>query len=144
PEGASPNLVLLDFDGFHHADAPPLPPEQLVRGKYGYLHRAFGMSSVITSDRPPLAALVYEIVCQEPDDPEGLNNNGRGLLGQPDLDKGSVVPPRGNDGNPALKVAQRWPEGWRLVERAFAVGRPEDAPSPDEWAEAILARARSI
>jgi len=133
----SPQLHLIDFDGFFHPDWDriPLIPTADVRGGRpggcpGYLHRRYAKAKgmqVITSDRMALAALVYEIMVLRCADFELLPTIS--FLNQDDISQGTASAPE--------MLIVRWPEGWQLVQRAVQAESAEEAPSPAEWLEAL-------
>jgi hypothetical protein len=136
-EAQVPTLRLIDFDGFYHPEVEVLPCTRSRGGRGfgqdGYRHRAYRAKDetvVVTSDRPALAALLYEIVCLTSADTAALQRGT--LLEQDELDDGRV--------SVADAISTRWPEGFDLVRRAFECPSPEEAPSPAEWSEALSSR----
>ena len=132
---AVPELRFIDFDGFHHADVPTVPcsDERGGRGfgQDGYRHRVYQAMDdtvTVTSDRCAMAALVFELVVLRGDDAGKLGRST--VLEQRDIAGGAVSAP--------APIVARWREGWSMLERAFAAPRPENAPAPAEWYEAIV------
>lgn len=132
-----PNLKLIDFDGFYHPVVPTIPCSRGRGGRGfgqdGYRHRAYGAmdaSVTVTSDRAAMAVLAFELVALHWTDLADLRRTT--LLDQSDIDSG----------NPTTSetIIARWPEGWRLVRRALGARRPECAPSPAEWYQALTER----
>ncbi len=130
----TPNLRFIDFDGFYHPVVPTIPCSRERGGRGfgqdGYRHRAYqsmDCTTTITSDRAAMAALAFELVTLRWADTEELQRMT--ALDQSDIDRGA---PSTSD----VMVA-RWPEGWDLVQRAFAAPLPELAPSPEDWFEAL-------
>jgi hypothetical protein len=129
-----PNLKLIDFDGFFHPVVPKIPCSRERGGRGfgqdGYRHRAYATMDkdvAVTSDRAAMAALAFELVTLQPSDFDELNRTT--VLDQLDINAGK---PTTSD-----TIIRRWPEGWKLVQRAFAATRPEFGPSPSEWYELV-------
>lgn len=132
PRSDNARLRLIDFDGFHHRDIPPVPvgPGGRTWGTPGYRAHCFkpgDRDSFVTSDRVALAILVLEIIAREPGDEDTLPDEW--LLDQRDIDKRAPQLPD--------EVVRRWPEGWDLARRAVKAADPSAAPSPAELRRAI-------
>jgi len=132
-DSASPKLCLIDFDGFYHPDVPPVPVSTDRGGRSwgtpGYRAPSFrkGTDALVDSDRVAMAILVLELVALQPDDVDDLP--GDTLLSQKDIDARSPTIPD--------QIAERWPEGWDLVQEAIAAEVATSAPAPKAWRHAI-------
>jgi hypothetical protein len=128
-ETPSPEIRLVDFDGFHHPDIPPVPTGKGGRswGTPGYCAPALKKrdhSVFVSSDRVAMAILVMEIVARRDED---LIDDT--LLKQAEIyERRPTLPP---------EIIARWPEGWELVQRAIAADDPTSAPPPRRWRAAL-------
>lgn len=135
--GSPPLLRIIDFDGFGHPLVPPIKVTTVRGGRTfgsdGYRHHSFKQmdeSVVVNSDRVAMAVLAFELMVLRGEDTDTLQRMT--CLEQSDLDEGVAIAPG--------DIAQRWPEGWRLVTQAVEAPIPEMAPSPLDWLEAIARR----
>ncbi len=136
----TPQLRLIDFDSLYHQSIPTVAVACEGGRKFGmdgYRHqsyRAMDEGVVITSDRVSMAVLAYELVVLQPADVFILGRDT--LLEQTDLDTGIAELP--------AEIAARWPAGWELVRRAVCAPSAHEAPSPDEWLQALRTSAPEL
>lgn len=138
-----PQVRLIDFDGFHHPSVPLIPMTKETGGRGwgtdGYrsaVHRVGDPNAIVCTDRVSLAALVFELVVLRPGDLLALGRES--LVSQDEVDAQAAEGKRIELALPN-DIVQRWPAGYTLLRRAFAVLHPEiEAPSDIEWQRALL------
>jgi Protein kinase domain. len=137
PDG-SPAAVLCDYDGFIHPGQAMLPMEFRPKGTQGYqspevverLDRK-DPDIWVDSDRFALGVLACEIMVWQPNTADELN---RGELLTSDF-----VRKRDASGVPAA-LQKRWPDGFKLLQRAMKAPSKQALPSPAEWLHALGVR----
>ncbi len=133
-EASNPKLCLIDYDGFYHPEVPPVPISKdrsggRSWGTPGYRAPEFrkGSDALVDSDRVAMAILALELVVLRPEDAGDLT--GDTLLEQKDIDARSPRIPE--------QIADRWPDGWALVQEAIAADVTARAPAPKVWRRAL-------
>lgn len=132
-DGAHPRLCLIDYDGFYHPDVPPVPISKEKGGRSwgtpGYRAPGFkkGSDVLVDSDRVAMAILALEIVALTPEDADDLSSDT--LLDQKDIDARTPSIPDA--------IAERWPDGWSLVQEAISATAAARAPGPKVWRRAL-------